>query len=106
MTKTIAVMIGNSDDKLSQGDWHAFCDDVDQAISRTCRYNGTKVHGRFYSLPNEQWQNACWVIEVDKECAFVLGELRSTLAIACKAYLQQSIAWVEGTTEFIEASNG
>jgi hypothetical protein len=104
-SRTIYVSIGNSDDKLSQGDWSSFCTDIDRAISRACRYNGTAVHGRWYSLPNEQWQNACWGIEVDDACAFVLDVLREDLARACKQYQQTSIAWAEGTTAFITAAN-
>jgi hypothetical protein len=102
-SRTICVMIGNSDQprQLSQLEWHQFCTDVDRAISTACRYNGTQIHGRFYSLPNEPWQNACWCIEVDQQCAFVLDELRGTLAIACREYRQRSIAWFEGTTELV-----
>lgn len=102
-SKTICVMIGNSDEprQLSQFEWHQFCGDVDRAISTACRYQGTQVHGRFYSLPNERWQNACWCIKVDDECSFVLDELRSTLSIAAREYRQRSIAWVEGTTSLV-----
>lgn len=106
-SKTICVMIGNSDKprQLSQFEWHQFCADVDRAISTAARYQGTQIHGRFYSLPNEMWQNACWCIEVDDQCAFVLDELRQAMATPCQAFRQQSIAWVEGTTSFIEAAS-
>lgn len=98
---TIYISIGNSDDKLTQFAWQAFCQDVDQAISDAARYVGTQVHGRWYSLPNEPWQNACWCIAIDDELTAVIGELRDDLIRIAAAFRQDSIAWAEATTTFL-----
>lgn len=103
-SRAVHIAIGNSDDKLSQNDWHKYCAEIDRAIDVTCRYNGTQVHGRWYSLPNEQWQNACWSIAVEPECEFVLVGLRNRLITACRAYGQESIAWTEGVTTFVSGT--
>lgn len=100
---TVYVSIGNSDDKLGQSKWAAYCTAVDQAVSFAGRYVGTTVHGRWHSLPNEQWQNACWCIEFTGESlGWVAGELRAEVARLAGVFHQDSIAWAEcPTTEFL-----
>lgn len=102
-TKTIYVSIGNSDDRLSQAEWAHFYVEVDAAIDRTC----TQVHGRWHSAGDSLWQNACWcVVTLDDQNEL---KLREALALAARAWRQDSIAWAEATTEFItptEATNG
>jgi hypothetical protein len=100
---TVYIAIGNSDDHLSQLEWHQYASEVDAAVSRAARVGGVRVHGRWYSLPSEPWQNACWCIEYHPDCAEVIETLRATLRRLAYTYQQDSIAWAEATTEFITA---
>jgi hypothetical protein len=104
-TTTIYISIGNSDDKLSQADWSSYVLDVDRAFDASVRYNGARVHGRWYSHPVEPWQNACWCAEWDAELAHVVDALKRKLAALGREYRQDSIAWAEATTEFIGAAS-
>lgn len=91
---TTYISIGNSDDKLSQAEWAHFVSDVDGLINS---YASTK-HGRWMSLPDDPWQNACWCIEAsDKAQMF----LRDALTNSARAYRQDSIAWAAAETEFL-----
>lgn len=98
---TVYISIGNSDDKLSQADWSSYVLDVDRAFEAAVRYEGARVHGRWYSLATEPWQNACWCAEWHEDLAHVLKALKRDLAIIARAYRQESIAWAEATTTFI-----
>jgi len=100
----VYVSIGNSDDKLSQNQWHAYCAAVDRTFELAARYTGSIVHGRWYSLPNEQWQNACWCVEFTEpdEMAQIIGEYRAELGRLAGVFGQDSIAWaVAPVTEFL-----
>ena len=102
-SSTVCVMIGNSDDKLTQAEWSKFYAHVDSLVSL---YAG-HVFGRWASLPHAPYQNACW--------AFVVGEgtgggyrprdvLRLALSEVALSYRQESIAWVEGVPEMLKAA--
>ena len=92
---TIHVSIGNSDDKLAQDEWAAYCNRVDGIV----RAYSTRVFGAWYSLSNSPWQNACWAVEVSGDN---WNRLRAALTGAASFYRQDSIAWCEGETEFLE----
>lgn len=99
---TVYISIGNSDDKLSQADWSSYALDVDRAFEASVRYEGARVHGRWYSLPTAAWQNACWCAEWHEDLAYVVDALRRKLASIARDYRQDSIAWAEApVTEFI-----
>jgi hypothetical protein len=102
--KTIFISIGNSDDKLSQADWSSYVLDVDRAFEASVRYEGARVHGRWYSRPDEPWQNACWCAEWHDDLAEVVDALRRKLATIARTYRHDSIAWAEAQTTFIEAA--
>lgn len=93
-TKTICILIGNSDNKLSQNEWAHFVVYAKQAIeSFVCHihFNG----GPETSAP---WQNWCWVCEcVPENVTMVEVALRRVRA----AYKQDSIAVLVGDTQFI-----
>lgn len=101
----IYISIGNSDDKLSQADWSSFVLDVDRAFNSAVQFEGAWVHGRWYSRPDEPWQNACWCAEWHDDLAHVVAALKRTLASIARTYRQDSIAWAEATTEFIGAAS-
>jgi len=91
--KTIVISIGNSDNKLTQVLWSEFVDDVDTAI----RTSG-KIHffgGAANWMP---WQNVAWLFDCDE------GEielLKRYLTQLRKRFNQDSIAYIEGNTEFL-----
>ncbi len=84
--KTITILLGNSDNKLTQGEWADFCSQVGIAIglrAKTIHFNG-------FSLPNSPYQNACWVIELGPD-----SRLEHALSAIRKEFRQESIGWVE-----------
>lgn len=102
----VYVSIGNSDDRLEQNQWHAFCAAVDRTFDQAARYVGSTVHGRWYSLPNEQWQNACWCVEFADDMGEIVAEYRAELARLAGVFRQDSIAWAEAVkTEFLGAKS-
>jgi hypothetical protein len=101
MGKTIYISIGNSDDKLSQADWSSYVLDVDRAFNSAVQFEGAWVHGRWYSRPDEPWQNACWCAEWDEDLRHVVEALQRKLASIARQYRQDSIAWAEAQTTFI-----
>jgi hypothetical protein len=90
---TVFIMIGNSDDKLTQADWASYYSNTAIAIQRA-----GKLHGQWVSEPASAWQNACWCIEVGKDSAELL-QLR--LAEIAGDYRQDSIAWAVAETQLI-----
>lgn len=100
-TTTVYISVGNSDDKLSQGEWAQFVDEVDRAVSGAAKYEGNRIHGRWYSLPNEPWQNACWCIEFHPDLAQSQRDLRQGLGMIARWHRQDAIAWAVAETEFI-----
>ena len=101
----VYISIGNSDDKLGQLGWHQLADETDRAISRVARYEGVRVHGRWYSLPNEPWQNACWCVQFadDPAMSAVAGSLREALGGLARTYRQDAIVWAVADVEYIRS---
>lgn len=92
---TVYVSIGNSYDKLTQRDWSSFYWHTNAVV----REHAETVHGAWVSQSTSAWQNACWCIEIDDEAA---GFLAAELSSLANVYHQDSIAWAEATTKFIE----
>lgn len=94
---TVYVSIGNSDDKLTQQQWSCFWELVTSAV----REDAQQVYGDWLSLPSAPYQNACIAFSIERHLISVLkAELRSLAAL----YGQDSIAWAEASTEFLEPS--
>jgi hypothetical protein len=101
-TRTVYVTIGNSDDKLSQSQWSSFIAAVDRAFEMAARYEGSTVHGRWYSLATVPWQNACWCIEFGEGIDEIVEQYRAELRRLAGYFSQDSIAWAEvSKTEFL-----
>ena len=96
MTTTLAILIGNSDDKLTQRRWHEYV----TAVARVVNACAKEVHFHALSYGSDPWQNACWVLELKDGAE--LG-LKDMLRGACELYEQDSIAVLSGVTEFLEA---
>ena len=101
----VYISIGNSDDKLTQHEWSAYAAAVDRTFEHAARYEGSRVHGRWYSLPTEPWQNACWCIEFTDGMDEIVAQYRAELRRLAGVFRQDSIAWVDvPKTEFLAAS--
>lgn len=94
MSKSIYVVIGNSDDKLSQERWAIFIKDIDVAVQGMAKH----VHGVFFAAPNSPFQNACWSIIIDETDVEYVQRRLSHLA---SKYSQQSIVWADAETTFL-----
>lgn len=60
---TLLIVVGNSDNKLSQIDWSDFVGDIRNAIEKT----DATVHFFGGASTWEQWQNVAWVIDAKQE---------------------------------------
>jgi hypothetical protein len=92
--KTVSVLIGNSDDGLTQALWSAFFNRIENAIHKYA----TEVHFTGGSASWSVYQNACFVFVCPDHRT---GYLKAEISVEAKRFNQSSIAWVEGTTEFI-----
>lgn len=84
----VYVSIGNSDDKLTQRQWHDFTNDVETILLRGAR----EIHGNWSSAPRDPWQNACWCFEPWPQ---QLDQTQRALRLMAARYGQDSIAWAE-----------
>ncbi len=91
---TIAVQIGNSDDKLVQKEWSKYAEEVGAAIG----HRADQVHFAGASNGTARWQNAAWIFTI---CATDIPLLRTDLIGIRRQYQQDSVAWTEGGTLFI-----
>lgn len=95
---SVYVSIGNSDDKLSQKEWARFV----AAVDVTLRTGATEMHGRWLSRPDDPFQNACWCFEPFSARVPAMKRILSGYA---KEFRQDSIAWAEAETVFLEAQS-
>lgn len=90
---TVTIQAGNSDNKLTQGEWHRYVMEVDDVVRRV-----TDVHFFGGSPTWAPWQNVAWVVVADKTrltiLSLELNEIR-------KKFGQDSIAWTQGETTFV-----
>lgn len=91
----VYLSIGNSDDKLTQHQWHDFCNDVETVLLVAAR----EMHGNWSSAPRDPWQNACWCFE---PWPHLIEEAQQSFRKMAARYGQDSIAWAEvRTTKFL-----
>lgn len=92
--KTVCIQVGNSDDKLTQSEWHRYVVDVDEVIME---YQSQRhfAGGSICSMP---WQNYCWVCVVGEER---MSEFFLRLSATGTKYDQDSVAVTVGDTQFI-----
>jgi hypothetical protein len=89
------VGIGNTDDRLGQSKWASFIDEVNREIVEYA----TQVHFTGYSDPTRWWQNCGWMFDI--EDAYKVDPLYDALRKLAKKYNQDSIAILQGETEFL-----
>lgn len=92
--KTISILIGNSDDKLSQKQWAEFVGNIEYWVKKFC----SNIHFSGGSANNLPWQNYCIVFEVEKDKEIWIKENIIELK---QKYNQNSIAWIDGQTIFL-----
>ena len=93
---TVTVQIGNSDDKLTQGQWSDFVNDIDTAIIT----HRSIIHFKSGSHTELPWQNYCWVFQLPIDVRDS-GALYQSIKNIRQMYNQDSAAWTEGETIFI-----
>lgn len=91
---TVNVMIGNSDDKLTQREWSQFVRDIGHYIEKYSE----EVHFSGFSNAGEPWQNASWTVSIKEENKELL---RAALERSRGRFKQDSVAWLEGAAIFI-----
>ena len=93
---TVTVLIGNTDNKLTQQEWAQFYMDVSGAVSR----EADRVQFSGSSPGFAPWQNACFVAVVERP-----ERLRLALGALAAKWRQDSIAVVCGETEFVRSES-
>lgn len=96
LSTVVYLGIGNSDDKLSQARWRAFCQDMRAlALSRT-----DELLTELFTPPDHYHQSAQFIVRVTPEQEPIV---RQDLAALARRYGQDAIAWnVQSNTEFIQ----
>ncbi|RTK96549.1 MAG: hypothetical protein EKK64_03705 [Neisseriaceae bacterium] len=91
---TVIVLIGNSDNKLTQKEWHYYASDV-----RTIIWIFEKeTHFIGSTEPFSEYQSGCFVFVIEKE---QLEELKNRLTLCKQRHNQNFIAMIVGNTQFI-----
>jgi len=88
------VSIGNTDNRLTQQEWHAFVDDVNGVL----KHYG-KIHFFGGASNWEMWQNVAWIVE----CSYAADISNFSVALDAirKQYRQDSIFVLQGSAKFI-----
>ena len=92
--KTATVCIGNSDNKLTQQEWHKFIHEINNAV--TLYTFATYFNG--FSNPDKEFQNGCWVIGINEEN---IDNFEYHIMLIRKQFKQESIAFVYGDTKLV-----
>lgn len=92
--KSISLLMSNTDNKLSQQQWHDFIATTKHEVRSAC----TEFH--FLGAPPnwEDHQNAAFVFTLEDQAITALKEKMKSLR---RAYKQDSVAWLEGDTIFL-----
>lgn len=95
--KTLSILIGNSDNKLTQAEWAEFFHATDRIIQQ---YEWRR-HFSACSSGCSPWQNACWVVVIEGGEEKV-EKLKENLSVVRALYKQESVAIVIGSeTEYV-----
>jgi hypothetical protein len=90
------LQIGNSDNKLTQQEWSKIIKEIENLL--------TIYHAQRYftggSDCKEAWQNYCWCFDLEGS-EFLIKAFKEQLRRCRERYLQDSVAILQGTSEFI-----
>ena len=92
--RTITLQIGHSDDKISPNEWT----ESHLCIRGACIAYAAETHFSGTSNGEASWQNACFIFDCEDSD---IEELRMELSFIRSCFGQESIALMEGETEFI-----
>lgn len=95
MKKTIVIQIGNSDDKLSQGQWAEYVTGLRLVVVSFA----PTIHFSGGSPCDARWQNFCIVGEIAVQN---LPAFDAELRELAKSFDQESIAVIIGETAFVK----
>lgn len=90
---TVALQIGNSDDKLTQKEWACFVLELRALVEST-----HQIHFWGASVNYEPWQNLCCICEVEDR---ILAVFLDTLTSIRARWKQDSVAVLIGQPQFI-----
>lgn len=91
----VSIQAGNSDNKLTQQQWARFVATLNKAVAD----HEQARHFFGGSITWAEWQNVCWVFEV--ELYEDLDYLRKQLTAIRKTFDQDSVCLLVGSAEFI-----
>lgn len=91
---TAVVQIGNSDNKLKQGEWSHFC----HAVAGLVADAFSEIHFSGGSEWNAPWQNACWCGSIN---IIDVEIFKRRIAVIRKSWNQDSVAILVGQTQFV-----
>lgn len=97
------LTIGNTDGRLSQGEWSEFCADLFEVVEDL----GTGIFGPFHTLPSSPYQSMCIGFSIPSAnhvWSEVMRAIEEQTARLCLEYRQDSIAFVEGEPHFYAAA--
>ncbi len=94
--KSVTILIGNSDNKLTQEEWFEFC----SRINTHCigQHPEINIHFSGPSIGWMRWQNACWVLSVPQP---LIEQLKHRVSEAGKEFKQDSVGFIVGDIEFV-----
>lgn len=90
---TVTIQIGNTDNKLTQYEWHIFVARVTLLVNEF-----GQVHFFAASEGTCAWQNCAWVILLHKDS---IDDFKTQLKEIRGDFKQDSVAWTEGETQFV-----
>jgi hypothetical protein len=94
MSKTVAIQIGNSDDKLAQREWSEYWAEIETEVMDLA----VEKHFCGGSGTINPWQNFCWVIEIEESN---IQPLVNRIRVIREKYRQDSVAVLSGDTQFV-----
>lgn len=85
LMRTMTIQIGNTDNKLSQGEFAHYV----SAVARVIKETATEIHFFGGSETWALWQNVAWVINIPEEA---VEKLKNALTLIRENYEQESVA--------------
>lgn len=100
---TITIILGNSDNRLTQQEWSEFVSEVIGVIPKKHPWDlapcPVETHFSGGSGIAAPWQNVCVVVVCNEP--EIISKLRHDVREVRRKYRQDSVAWIEGKTEFL-----
>lgn len=92
----VCILIGNTDNKLTQQEWSRFVEAMQEAIKQ----HAFCTHFCGASEGWRPWQNMCWVVQILDGEDFRTAFQKDVTAVR-QRFHQESACWIDCTTSFI-----